>query len=158
MPGMFDRRLNRYINVTVDSIIDDLTNLYASKSGTMKINNRMNSFSFDEVSAICTRYDDNQPIEREDEKPIAKNVWADTIKAAHKGKEDTDFKVPDGIVKKLIHPESGNPASDACPVARTTYFEAGTEPTEKCTIHSDEEKGNKEEKSESFWKKLLDLF
>src|SRR5699024_840553 len=89
------------------------------------------------VTAVWTGYDDNQPIERGDEKPIAKNVWADTIEAAHKGKEDTDFKVPDGIVKKLIDPESGKLAGDECPVARTTYFEAGTEPTEKCTIHSD---------------------
>lgn len=158
MTGMFDRRLNGYMNVTGASIIDDLTNLYAGKSGTTNTDNWMIGFSPEAVTAVWTGYDDNQPIERGDEKPIAKNVWADTIEAAHKGKEDTEFKVPDGIVKKLIDPESGKLASDECPVARTTYFEAGTEPTEKCTIHSDEEKGNKEEKSESFWKKLLDLF
>src|SRR5699024_10421288 len=101
---------------------------------------------------------DNQPIERGDEKPIAKKCWADNNRTTQKGKEDTGLKGTSGNGKKLIGSESSKVGGEERPVTRTKYFEAGTETTEKCTIHSDEEKGNKEEKSESFWKKLLDLF
>lgn len=158
MTGMFDRRLNGYMDVTGSSIIDDLSHLYAGKSGTTDTDNWMIGFSPAAVTAVWTGYDDNQPIHNANEKPIAKKVWASAIESAHKGEEDTEFKVPDGIVKKLIDPESGKLATKNCPVARTTYFEKGTAPTEKCQLHSEEKDEGKSKDSKPFWKKLLDIF
>ena len=136
MTGMFDRRLNGYMEVTGSSVIDKLSRLYAGKSGTTDSDNWMMGFSPSTVTAVWTGFDQNQPIQKPDEKKAAKEVWAETIEAAHKDKTVSSFKVPEGIVKKLIDPESGQLASKDCPIARTTYFEEGTEPTETCHIHT----------------------
>src|SRR5699024_6157381 len=63
MTGMFDRRLNGYMNVTGASIIDDLTNLYAGKSRTTQTDYWMVCFSPEAVKAVWTGYDYNQHIE-----------------------------------------------------------------------------------------------
>src|SRR5699024_9266231 len=64
MTGMFDRRLNGYMEVTGTSIIDQLTRVYAGKSGTTDSYNWMIGFTPKIVTGIWTGFDDNRPIQK----------------------------------------------------------------------------------------------
>src|SRR5699024_5263583 len=59
MTGMFDRRLNGYMDVTGSSVIDQLSHLYAGKSGTTDTDSWMIGFSPKVVTAVWTGYDQN---------------------------------------------------------------------------------------------------
>ena len=45
------------------------------------------------------------------------------------------FRAPAGIVSITIDPESGMPATPACPKTRTEVYIAGTEPVGVCPLH-----------------------
>lgn len=159
MQGMFDRRLNGYMEVTGSSIIDKLSHHYAGKSGTTDSDSWMIGFSPSVVTGVWTGYDDNRPIKKTNEKSAAKKIWADTMEAAHDPVENVEFDVPSGVVKKLIDPNTGMLATNDCEVSRTTYFEEGTEPTQYCTTHLPVKEQQKEEKEDdNLIKRLLDLF
>ena len=123
MTGMFDRRLNGYMEVTGSSIIDKISHEYAGKSGTTDSDSWMIGFSPEIVTGVWTGYDDNRPMTRLSDKTIAKNVWADVMESAHESNEGVTFTVPDGVVETIIDPETGMLATNDCPLSRTTYFE-----------------------------------
>lgn len=158
MTGMFDRRLNGYMEVTGSSIIDKLNHEYAGKSGTTDSDSWMIGFSRDLVTGVWTGYDDNRPITRISEKAIAKNVWADVMEAAHQSEEKVTFPIPDGVVEAVIDVETGMLATEDCEITRTTYFEKGTEPTHHCTTHLPNHEEDAEQSNEHFLKQLLQLF
>lgn len=158
MMGMFDRRLNGYMDVTGSSIIDHLTRTYAGKSGTTDTDNWMIGFSPVVTTGVWTGYDENKSIQTPAEKKIAKEVWAKSIEAAHENKEDIPFIVPPGLTKVIIDPETGFIANSDCPIRRATYFEAGTEPTEHCHTHLPHNHPAPETEDNTLFKKLFDLF
>ncbi len=158
MMGMFDRRLNGYMEVTGSSIIDQLTRTYAGKSGTTDTDNWMIGFSPVVATAVWTGYDQNKPLQKPAEKRVAKEVWAKTIEQAHDNKEDIPFKAPQGITKVIIDPETGLLATSDCPVRRAAYFEVGTEPTEHCSIHLPKEESAPSTQEKTLFKRLFDLF
>jgi hypothetical protein len=45
------------------------------------------------------------------------------------------FEAPQGIVAIQIDPETGQPATAACPQTRTEVFVAGTQPLDSCRLH-----------------------
>jgi len=45
------------------------------------------------------------------------------------------FQAPDGIVSIDIDPQSGMPATPACPKVRKEFYIAGTEPVGVCPLH-----------------------
>lgn len=157
MQGIFDRRLNGYMEVTGSSIIDKLSHDYAGKSGTTDSDSWMIGFSPKVVTGVWTGYDDNQPIQIVSEKTIAKNVWAELMEAAHHPDENVDYDVPNGVVKKIIDPETGMLATNDCEISRAAYFEKGTEPTQYCTKHLPN-KDQPKEKENNLLEKLFDLF
>src|SRR5699024_4862898 len=119
----------------------------------------MIGFSPSVVTGVWTGYDDNQPIQIASEKSIAKNVWAESMEAAHSMDKDYDFTIPDGIVEKVIDPETGMLATNDCETRRTSYFEKGTEPTQYCTKHLPEkEQQQKQDQEDGLLKRLFDLF
>ena len=158
MTGMFDRRLNGYMEVTGSSIIDKISHEYAGKSGTTDSDSWMIGFSSDTVTGVWTGYDDNRPITRMSEKAIAKNVWADVMESAHESKESVTFTAPDGVVEKIIDPETGLLATKDCPLSRATYFEKGTEPTHYCTTHLPTKEKSVEDEHINFLQQLLQFF
>lgn len=157
MTGMFDRRLNSYMEVTGSSIIDKISHNYAGKSGTTDSDSWMIGFSPEIVTGVWTGYDDNRPLTRISEKTIAKNVWAAAMESAHESKENVHFPIPDGIVEKVIDPETGLLATNDCPVSRTTYFEKGTEPLQYCTAHVPKKEEKEEVEHINFLQQLLQL-
>jgi len=64
-------------------------------------------------------------------------IWAAFMEAALEGRPPKDFAPPpEGLVSKTIDPESGLLAVAGCPVRKTEFFLAGTEPVKKCPLHS----------------------
>ncbi len=159
MQGMFDRRLNGYMEVTGSSIIDKINHPYAGKSGTTDSDSWMIGFSPSVVTGVWTGYDDNQPIQLASEKSVAKNIWAEAMEAAHSLDKDYNFNVPEGIVERVIDPETGMLATNDCETRRTFYFEKGTEPTQYCSTHLPKnEQPQNQEKEDGLLKRLFDLF
>lgn len=167
MTGMFDKKLSGYASVTGSGIINDMTRIYAGKSGSTKSDSWMIGFSPELVSAVWTGYDDGQPIELVSDKRYSKNIWIQFMEQALDGTTAKSFKVPKGTVGVYVDAHNGHLATEDCPVRRFTYFAAGTEPTEYCTEHVSEEEldpsqeendhpSDKKEKSSTPWyKKIL---
>lgn len=163
MTGMFDRRLNGYMEVTGSSISDKLNHEYAGKSGTTEADNWMIGFSKKLAVGVWTGYDNNQAIERMQERAVAKQLWASAIESAHQilKEEDVTFSKPSGVVEKIIDIETGLIATENCTHKKTFYFERGTEPTEQCHLHDsvviqiDEEKEEADESILRRWLRFL---
>lgn len=161
MTGMFDRRLNDYMEVTGSSIIDDLHHEYAGKSGTTNSDSWMIGYSPKLVTGVWTGYDDNRPLKKTRDKALAKQTWARIMHDYHEDEEEgLSFPIPENIVGKVIDVESGLLATENCTSTRMTYFEAGTEPTVHCRNHlasDDEERLIEDHDNQSFLKKVFDL-
>lgn len=135
MTGMFDRKLNGYTSVTGNTVINDISRIYAGKSGSTNTDNWMVGFTPQLVTAVWTGYDEGKPIEIVADKSYAKNIWAHFMEDALEGEAVKSFKAPKGTVGVYINPENGKLATEDCPVRRLTYYVAGTEPTEYCVDH-----------------------
>lgn len=134
MTGMFDRRLNGYMEVTGASMIDQLHHEYAGKSGTTSSDSWMIGFSPKLVLGTWTGFDDNRKMQKQADKAFAKELWANLMQFAHEAEEEKlTFSVPEDIVAKVVDVETGLLATEDCDVTRTTYFKRGTEPTIACT-------------------------
>lgn len=147
MTGMFNRKLNGYTSVTGNTVINDISRIYAGKSGSTNTDNWMVGFTPQLVTAVWTGYDEGKPIEIVADKSYAKNIWAHFMEDALEGEAVKSFKAPKGTVGVYINPENGKLATEDCPVRRLTYYVTGTEPTEYCVDHIlDEEEVPSKEK------------
>jgi penicillin-binding protein 1B len=89
------------------------------------------------LCVVWVGFDDNKTIDLEGAHSAAP-IWAEFMKRALDYREYRDakpFKAPAGIVSMTIDPESGMPASPACPKTRTEVYIAGTEPVGVCPLH-----------------------
>lgn len=149
MTGMFDRQLNGYAPVTGTTIADQLTRVYAGKSGTTNSDSWMIGFSPNLVAGVWTGYDDNRPITRIEEHRLAKEIWADFMEEAHEEQPLEPFHAPKGVTAIPIDPVSGQRATPYCDKSRVMYFEKGTEPKQHCMEHMQEKpRKNQKEKEE----------
>ncbi len=136
LTGIFDPKLNGYSSVTGSTVAKELTRPYAGKSGSTETDSWMIGFTPQLVTAVWTGYDKGKPLELVAEKTYAKKIWAQFMENALKGQPVKDFKPPkDGVVAVDVDPITGKLATKDCPQKRKTYFIAGTEPTEYCTVH-----------------------
>lgn len=145
--GMFDERLNGHMSVTGSSIINQLTRLYAGKSGTTDSDSWMIGYSPTLVTGIWTGYDDNRSMEIVQETTYAKNIWASFMEKAHDKEKVQNFSVPHstGIIAVQVDPDSGQIATPYCPSTRTAYFKKGTQPTIHCQTHFPSDHQNQEQ-------------
>ncbi|MEH7501170.1 PBP1A family penicillin-binding protein [Neobacillus drentensis] len=136
LTGIFDPKLNGYAKVTGSTVIKDISRPYAGKSGSTETDSWMIGYSPQLVTAVWAGYDMGKPIELVAEKTYAKNIWANFMEEALKGKPVKAFKAPkEGVTGVYVNPENGKLATKDCPVRRFTYYVTGTEPTEYCTEH-----------------------
>jgi membrane peptidoglycan carboxypeptidase len=136
MTGIFDPKLNGYTTVTGNSLVKELTRPYAGKSGSTDTDSWMIGYTPQLVTAVWSGYDKGTPIDLSAEKSYAKQIWAQFMEEALKGKTVKKFNPPkDGVVGVYVDPANGKLATKDCPVKRMTYFLAGTEPTEYSTEH-----------------------
>ncbi|GAB3048073.1 transglycosylase domain-containing protein [Virgibacillus ainsalahensis] len=135
MTGIFDRELDGYMAVTGSTISDDLSHIYAGKTGTTNSDSWMMGYSPSIVTGIWIGYDDNRSMEVVAETGYAKEIWAGFMEKAHAGKEQEAFDIPNGVVGVPIDPATGERATPYCEARRVMYFEAGTEPETYCSDH-----------------------
>src|SRR5699024_283744 len=161
MTGMFDRTLDGYMPVTGSTIADQLTHLYAGKSGTTNADSWMIGYSPTLVTGIWTGYDDNRELNSSVETAYAKNIWADFMEAVHVGTEPQTFAIPPGVIGVRIDPTTGQIATPYCPINRQMYFKIGTEPTSHCMTHfpmDDEIIEFEKHEDKGIFQRLFELF
>ncbi|MBI5708876.1 MAG: PBP1A family penicillin-binding protein [Candidatus Eisenbacteria bacterium] len=62
-------------------------------------------------------------------------VWTDFMAEATRGRPVESFPEPAGMVSRMVCTESGMLATVACPQVTSETYNAGSEPTEYCTVH-----------------------
>ena len=89
------------------------------------------------LCVVWVGFDDNRELDLEGAHSAAP-IWMEFMKRALQYREYRDtkpFEAPDGIVTIDIDPQSGMPATPACPVTRPEVYVAGTQPVGSCPLH-----------------------
>lgn len=88
-------------------------------------------YTTDIVAGVWVGFDEPTPLGQEETgSRAAAPVWVDFMKAVTDASNAKDFPVPEGIVTRLIDPETGLLANMWTSNARVEYFKEGTEPRE----------------------------
>ncbi len=77
--------------------------------------------------------------------PVFGEYMRDYYKTKEKYLPPLELSMPSGITSADVCVESGKLATPFCPKVRKEYFIVGTEPTEKCNVHSSSREENVEE-------------
>ena len=94
-------------------------------------------FTSDLLCIVWVGFDDNRELEIEGARS-ALPIWTEFMKRAITFRPYSNakpFEAPDGIVTINIDPQTGMPATSACPEHRAEVFIAGTEPSGVCPLH-----------------------
>jgi penicillin-binding protein 1B len=94
-------------------------------------------FTSNLLCIVWVGFDDNRELDIEGAHS-ALPVWVEFMKRAVALRKYADvkpFEAPDGVVTITIDPESGMPATPACPMQTPEVFIAGTEPVGTCPLH-----------------------
>ncbi|WP_156290199.1 transglycosylase domain-containing protein [Oceanobacillus salinisoli] len=162
MTGMFDRKLNGYASVTGAPITDQLTRVYAGKSGSTQSDSWMIGYSPHLVTGVWGGYDDNRTMEIVAESGYPKQIWAAFMEKAHEELPEQGFAAPEGVVGVPIDPATGHIATPYCEVSRVMYFEEENVPTTYCTEHfhmdEPEEEPEEEDSSKGLVERIFDSF
>jgi penicillin-binding protein 1B len=89
------------------------------------------------LCVVWVGFDDNRDLDLEGAKSAAP-IWGEFMKRALEFREYRDakeFSAPEGVVSVEIDPQSGMPATPACPKTMTEVYIAGTEPVGTCPLH-----------------------
>jgi penicillin-binding protein 1B len=109
----------------------------AGKTGTSR-DGWFAGYTSELLCIVWVGFDDNRDLDLEGAHSAAP-IWADFMKQALAYREYRDvksFHAPDGIVSIDIDPQSGMPATPACPKTYSEVYIAGTEPVGACPLHS----------------------
>jgi len=81
-------------------------------------------------------FDDKTSLgESEDGARNAVPIWTQFMLAAHDTLPIEDFEEPEGVVHVDVCVESGQLATDRCPIVANEVFREDNQPTEECSIH-----------------------
>lgn len=88
-------------------------------------------YTTDLVTGVWVGFDDVRPLGSEETgSRAAAPIWLDFMRVASGNTEPRDFRMPDGVVTRLIDPETGLLANEWTVNSVMEYFKAGTEPKE----------------------------
>lgn len=125
MSNSYNSKFISYNSPTALSISDKLTKKYAIKSGSTDNDYWLVGYNPDILMMVWTGNDDNLEVEHNYSK-ITKNLWADTVEASLKDKEERWYNKPQNVDAVILDPVSGNYTSDS--KGSLFYFLKGTEP------------------------------
>ncbi len=94
-------------------------------------------FTSDLLCIVWVGFDDNRELDVEGARS-ALPIWTEFMKRAITFRQYSNakpFDVPDGIVSLSVDPQTGMPATAACPDRKLEVFIAGSEPTGVCPLH-----------------------
>ena len=106
----------------------------AAKTGTTDTDAWMIGYTPQLVTAVWVGYDKDRLLSVT-ESHAAAPIWAKFMAAAHANLPAKDFPVPSNVVEVAIDPNTGQIATENCPVKQREYFLIGSEPTDWCTEH-----------------------
>jgi penicillin-binding protein 1B len=86
------------------------------------------------LTVVWVGYDDNQALGLSGAQ-AALPIWTSFMIKALAGRPNLPFDVPEGIVFATIDRDTGKLSVPGCPRVISEAFLAGTEPTERCTLH-----------------------
>jgi penicillin-binding protein 1B len=90
----------------------------------------------DILALIWVGFDDGSSIYASGSK-AAMPIWADLMNALPQYVSGGWFRMPPGVVKRVVCSESGQLAAERCPYATEDYFLADHVPKQYCPIHGD---------------------
>lgn len=124
----YDKAFIDYNYPTVISLLPEMTNKYAIKTGTTDTDLWIIGYNKNAVLGIWTGYDDNRKIESGNGK-IHKNIWINTMEGYLKYKDNSWYSIPDNVVGVLVNPITGELANTESNKSKIFYYLKGTEPT-----------------------------
>jgi penicillin-binding protein 1B len=109
----------------------------AGKTGTSDRDGWFAGFTSELLCVVWVGFDDSRELDIQGADSAAP-IWMQFMKNALKYREYRDtkpFEAPDGIVNIEIDPETGFPATPACPTRISEVYIAGTQPVGSCPKH-----------------------
>ena len=108
----------------------------AGKTGTSR-DGWFAGYTSELLCIVWVGFDDHRDLDIEGARSAAP-IWGEFMSRALEFREYRDarpFQAPEGIVSIDIDPESGYPATPACPSRRTEVYISGTQPVGACPLH-----------------------
>lgn len=139
----YNKNFIDYNYPTLISLLPNITNKYAIKSGTTDTDLLIIGYNNNAVLSIWNGYDDNKKIDSKDYS-YHKNIWIDTMETYFKDHEATWYNIPENVVGVLVNPITGLIADKKEQKKEMFFYLKGTEPT-KGTSSKDLEAVFKEE-------------
>lgn len=107
MTSLFDDKITYNIRPTGVSINALLTKKYSAKSGSTKTDNWMIGYNPSVCCVVWTGFDDNSEIIKSSDLKSAKYIWADTVEAYMKDKDDVWYDKPNDVIGVELNPMTG---------------------------------------------------
>ena len=124
----YDKAFINYNYPTVISLLPEITNKYAIKTGTTDTDLWIVGYNKNAVLSIWNGYDDNVLITDNDKK-YHKNIWVETMEEYLKDKDNEWYDIPSNVVGTLVNPITGELAKEVDENTKLFYFLKGTEPS-----------------------------
>lgn len=124
----YDKAFISYNYPTVISLLPEITNKYAIKTGTTDTDLWIVGYNKNAVLSIWNGYDDNVLITDKD-KGYHKSIWIDTMEEYLKDKDNEWYNIPTNVVGTLVNPITGSIAKEGDENTKLFYFLKGTEPS-----------------------------
>lgn len=124
----YDSTFIDYNYPTVLGISSKLSRKYAIKSGTTATDSWTVGYTPQVITSVWVGYDDSSDISTNDYM-YTKNIFADSMEAYLKDKEEVWYTMPNNVVGVLVDPISGLPVDNTSKRKKVLYYLKGTEPS-----------------------------
>ncbi|MDO5569299.1 MAG: transglycosylase domain-containing protein [bacterium] len=127
LTSTYDKSFIDYNYPTVISLLPQITNKYAIKTGTTDTDTWIIGYNKDLVVGIWNGYDDNRLISDKDYN-YGKDIWVDTMEGYFNDKQATWYDIPNNVVGVMVDAISGKIVTEASDKSKIFYYIKGTEP------------------------------
>ncbi len=124
----YNKNFIDYNYPTLISLLPNITNKYAIKSGTTDTDLLIIGYNKDAVLSIWNGYDDNKPISSGDYS-YHKSIWIDTMESYFKDNKSSWYSIPNNVVGVLVNPITGIVTDENDTKKEMFFYLKGTEPT-----------------------------
>lgn len=124
----YDKDFIDYNYPTLISLLPQITNKYAIKSGTTNTDMWIIGYNKNAVLGVWTGFDDNHQFSVTDNTTYHKDIWINVMENYLKNKDNSWYEAPNNIVGVLVNPITGEISRDDNKKKKMFYFVKGTEP------------------------------
>lgn len=128
----YNKNFIDYNYPTLISLLPNITNKYAIKSGTTDTDLLIIGYNSNAVLSIWNGYDDNKIINSSDYS-YHKNIWIDTMENYFENHDSSWYNIPENVVGVLVNPITGIVADENDTKKEMFFYLKGTEPTLQST-------------------------